>query len=170
MQPRASQPLSRLHIWHEDQEHLQASLDRVFLLHASGAAASHGGATPENLRRYVENVEAFIALAPSPIGLLFQFAGAPRPPDEANRKPLMDLVDRHAARIAGLAVCMPASGFIAAALRSVVSAVFVFDRPKYPVKILGKPGDAQAWLADRMSIPVELVATLSDYGFERLGH
>ena len=162
MQRTDAQPFGSVQIWHADEDHLQASLGRLFLLHAIG------GAKHEQLSRLIQNVDSFAALAPGAFGFLFQFIGNnARPPDEADRKLVMNMIDRYASRIAGLAVCMPSGGFVGAALRSVVSAVFVLNRPKYPVKTFGEPREAGSWLASQMDMPVAAVATLSDFGFHR---
>lgn len=151
-----------MHIHHEDEDHVQASVGGLFMLHA------RGGATRENIERLVDNFDRFARTRSGPLGLLFQFTGNARPPEEADRQRIRDMVNRHAERLAGLSVCMPAAGFAGAAMRSVVSAVFVINRPRYPVKVFRDMAEAQAWLCDRTGLPLTTIASLSNYGATRI--
>ena len=91
-----------------------------------------------------------------------------RPPAAEHRRLVQDVMNRNAAKIACVAMCIEATGFTGSIIRSVASAIFVLPNPGYPVKFFSTPQEATPWVARSTGLPASKVEAVIQFATKRV--
>jgi hypothetical protein len=73
-----------------------------------------------------------------------------KPPSDAIRVEINQLIATLSSRICGIAMVVEGTGFIAAAKRSAMSMVTLMSRPPMPIRIFGTVPDSGVWLTSQL--------------------
>lgn len=98
------------------------------------------------------------------IGILVVIRENQPVPDGATRAGIAELLARYAAHAIAVAQVPRGSGFMAAAIRAVLTSMTLLVRPPYPMRVFAAHQDAIRWLGERgarlVATPATLAATL----------
>lgn len=130
--------------------HLKSELDLPEALVAitPGLIALEWRATPtQTAARRVGEVMARTLRTDGPHLMLTLANGSSAPPDATTRELLSKQITELGSALGGVAFTVEGSGFGAAAVRAIVSGMYIVTRPAYPVKVFATIPEACAWLS-----------------------
>ena len=132
-----------------DTSHCQVRHKNLYVTYAYAGAAKH------QIDLLVRNLDAFLSHTRDRAGFVLITEGGSRPPDVEQRRLVTATLSRHSHKLAGVAVCIGAEGFVGSAIRSVASAIFLLPSRGYPVRFFARDQEPCSWLAPLLGMPLE---------------
>ena len=103
------------------------------------------------IKRLLHVIKAHHEVVGHQLGLLYLARIGQAPPPEAEAKALyQDLMADRDERLAACAVVCDQSGFVAAMVRSIITGLILFARPRFPTKVFSDLREATSWLSTEM--------------------
>lgn len=81
------------------------------------------------------------------------------PPDGSTREILTQQINQLGRTLAGVAIAVEGTGFGAAAVRAIVSGMYIVTRPTYPVKIFASVAESSDWLVENWKAGAKPLST-----------
>lgn len=145
-----------------DDLHCQLTHRGLFLTYTVGPASE------ANIRSLVANFDRFARQSMEPVAFMLATKASSRPPEAEQRRMVQDVMNRHAKKIACVAMCIEAGGFTGSIIRSVAAAIFVLPNPGYPVKFFSSPTEATAWVARAIGITANEVQSTVQFAMDHV--
>lgn len=89
------------------------------------------------------------------LGCIVVIPSNARPPPEATKREINEVLSRLESRLGGLSWAVEASGFRGAFVRGVLTGVQLFRRRTYPLHVASSVGEAVGWTMERLGHAVE---------------
>lgn len=154
--------MSARRVWDVDRDHVQASQGSVFYTYSQGQARR------ENIDSMVRNLVEFAGHSRKPIGFILHVVASASPPSPEDGARVTATLNKHAAKILGVATVVEAQGFAGAVLRGAVAMVFILNRGPFKTRTFEDVTHAAYWLAGLLHVPRQEILELAAYAREVL--
>jgi hypothetical protein len=102
--------------------------------------------TADSAKRLAPVLSRLIRASTTPIMLLTIAQGSSAPPNSETREMLIREINALGKGLGGVALSLEGSGFGVAAVRAIVSSIYIVTRPPYAVKVYSTVSESVAWL------------------------
>lgn len=105
--------------------------------------------TSESARRVAPVISRVIRASSTPVMLLTIAQGSSAPPNSETRELLVREINALGSSLGGVALSLEGTGFGVAAVRAIVSSIYIVTRPPYAVKVYSTVSESVAWLLEQ---------------------
>jgi hypothetical protein len=102
--------------------------------------------TADSAKRLAPALSRLIRASTTPIMLLTIAQGSSAPPNSETREILIREINALGKGLGGVALALEGSGFGVAAVRAIVSSIYIVTRPPYAVKVHSTVAESVAWM------------------------